>query len=80
MKLNKHQTACLQIQFTKRDPKGNGQIKKTVLVHNLVAMYFLKKPQGNYNCIKHKDGNRENNDVKNLSWVYVAGSNANFDI
>jgi hypothetical protein len=81
MKLNKHRTGCLQIQLTKRDPKGKGQIKKTILVHNLVAMYFLKKTTNNkFNSIRHKDGDKTNNNVKNLEWNYVAGIKPNFDI
>ena len=80
MKLSKHKSGPVQIQLTKRNPKGKGQIKKTVFIHNLVAIYFLKKPKGNYNCIRHKDGNKENNDVKNLEWNHVAGINTNFDI
>jgi len=75
----KHGTGCLQIQFT-RPKDGGGQIKKTVLVHNVVAKYFLPKPKnGNYNCIKHKDGDKENNEVENLEWNFINGVNTNFD-
>lgn len=80
MKLNKHKTGSLQIQLTKRDPKGKGQIKKTILVHNLVAMYFMKKPKNNFNSIRHKDGDRTNNNVENLEWNYVAGIQSNLNI
>nr|AEX62992.1 uncharacterized HNH endonuclease [Moumouvirus Monve] len=80
MKLNKHKTGCLQIQLSKKNPEG-GQIKKTVLVHNLVAIYFLNKPEEEeFNCVTHIDGDKSNNDVKNLKWKYVAGIKPNFNI
>lgn len=81
MKLNKHKTGAMQIQLSRVDKsEAKGVKRSTVLVHNLVGMYFLKKPKGNLNCIKHKDGNRENNNVENLEWGFVPGSNANFNI
>ena len=81
MKLNKHKTGCLQIQFSRVDKNEKSGVKRsTVLVHNLMGIYFLKKPTGNFNCVKHKDGNRENNNIENLEWGYVPGSNANFNI
>ncbi|AYV85565.1 MAG: DNA-directed RNA polymerase subunit 2 [Satyrvirus sp.] len=75
MKLNKHKMGCLQIQLTKRKPKGEkGQIKKTVLMHNLVAMYHLPKPENiNVNCVRHKNGDKTNNNVENLEWSYTKG-------
>lgn len=81
MKTNKHKNGVIQIQLTKKDTEaGKGQIKKTVLIHNLVAMYFMRKPKKNENYIKHKDGNKENNNVDNLEWGYLAGIQPNFDI
>ena len=81
MKLRKHGTGCLQIQLTKRNPIGKGQIKKTVLVHNLVAIYFLgKRNKKEFNCVHHKDGDRTNNNIENLEWKYVAGIKPNFNI
>jgi hypothetical protein len=80
MKLNKHRTSGLQIQLTKRDPSGKGQIKKTVLVHNLIAMYFLKKTNKNFNCVHHKDGDKTNNNIKNLEWKSVPGVHTNLNI
>ncbi len=74
-----HPTGCLQIQLTKAK-EGGGQIKKSVLMHVLVAIYFLKKPKGNYNCIRHKDNDKKNNKVENLEWIIVPGVSANLDI
>lgn len=80
MKLNKHKNSCLQVQLTKAK-KGGGQIKKTILVHNLVAIYFLKRPKNKkLNCIRHKDGNKQNNNINNLEWNYVPGINPDFNI
>jgi hypothetical protein len=41
--------------------------EKTFLVHRLVAMTFLDKPDGN-DYINHIDGDRHNNHVDNLEW------------
>lgn len=73
MKQNKHRSGCLQIQLTKRNPDEKGQIKRTVLVHNLVAGYFLGKCPKDCNAIHHIDGNRTNNNINNLKWKYVPG-------
>lgn len=80
MKLNKHRSGALQIQLSKKNPEKTGKIKKTILVHNLVAAYFLEKPTDDVNCIKHKDGDKCNNDVNNLEWTHVSGVQPNFDI
>lgn len=80
MKLNKHRTGALQIQLSKKNPEKTGKNKKTILVHNLVAAYFLEKPTDDVNCIKHKDGDKCNNDVNNLEWTHVSGVQPNFDI
>ena len=40
-------------------------------VHRLVALKYLKKPEG-YNVINHKDLNKQNNNVENLEWSTVA--------
>ena len=43
-------------------------IKKSVLVHKLVADAFLERPTGATE-INHKDGNKHNNRLENLEWV-----------
>ena len=39
----------------------------TFLVHRLVAIAFLEKPEGK-DCINHIDGNPSNNYLENLEW------------
>lgn len=41
---------------------------KSYLAHRLVAGHFLRKPSDK-EMVNHKDGNRFNNDVRNLEWV-----------
>ncbi len=38
------------------------------LVHRMVAMEFLPKPD-NCDIVNHKDGNKSNNHKNNLEWV-----------
>jgi len=73
MKFNPHRASGWQVQLT-RKKEGGGQIKKTILVHNLVAIYFLKKPKNQeVNCVIHIDGDKKNNNVNNLKWTYIPG-------
>lgn len=46
---------------------SNG-ILKTVSIHRLVALTFLKKETDSRNQINHIDGNKENNHFSNLEW------------
>lgn len=41
---------------------------KSVRVHRALAETFLDKPVG-ANVVHHKDGNKQNNDLRNLEWV-----------
>lgn len=49
--------------------KVDGKMK-TVLIHRLVAKYFLE-PHPKWNCIRFKDGNKLNCSVDNLEWYPV---------
>ena len=42
--------------------------EKTFQAHRLVAKHFIDNPD-NLPEVNHKDGNKANNDVKNLEWV-----------
>ena len=47
---------------------SKGNVKKTAVVHRLVASAFIENPLG-LPQINHKDGNKSNNAVSNLEWV-----------
>lgn len=52
---------------------------KTWLVHRVVALAFIPIVEGK-DFINHKDGNRLNNNVKNLEWCnYTENNNHAFD-
>lgn len=40
---------------------------RSVSIHRLLAEHFIKNPH-RYNVINHKDGNRSNNNLKNIEW------------
>ena len=54
--------------------------EKQVYAHTLVALAFLEKPptpigrMKGCSCVVHSDGNRSNNNVKNLSWAFIDGN------
>ena len=52
----------------------NGKSQKSKLVHKLVAEAFIENPN-NYNCVNHKDENKQNNCVNNLEWCSILYNN-----
>ena len=52
---------------------------KQYMVHQMVANAFVEKPdvQVKRLCVKHKDGNKCNNDASNLCWVSSAENFSN---
>lgn len=52
----------------------NGKSQKSKLVHKLVAETFIENPN-NYNCVNHKDENKQNNCVNNLEWCSILYNN-----
>lgn len=46
---------------------GSNYVRKSVLVHRLVAETFIPLVEGK-NFVNHKDGNKLNNNVSNLEW------------
>ena len=49
-------------------------IKKTFLVHRLVALTFIPNPK-NYKTVDHINGDKNNNSVDNLEWVSYSENN-----
>ena len=47
---------------------SNDGVKKTILLHQLVAKAFIEN-KGNHRAVNHIDGDKLNNRVDNLEWV-----------
>ena len=47
----------------------------TAKIHKLVAINFVFNPN-NYNCINHKDENKQNNKFTNLEWCNIKYNNS----
>lgn len=57
----------------------NGKTKR-FQVHRLVAMYFIENPL-NKPCVNHIDGDKENNELKNLEWcTYSENERHSYDV
>ena len=46
---------------------SNKGISKRVMLHRIIAEAFIKNPN-NYPYVNHIDGNKKNNNIKNLEW------------
>jgi len=46
----------------------DGEKRKRVKIHRLVAEEFLRKKKGKM-CVNHIDGNKKNNNANNLEWT-----------
>jgi len=64
LKLEKSKKGYLRVRLNKDGKSIHKQ------VHRLVAEAFIPNPK-NKSQVNHKDGNKENNSVKNLEWVSV---------
>ena len=54
-------------------------IRKTLLVHRLVAKAFIENPN-NLKCVNHKDEDKANSNVNNLEWCSYTYNNTYKDI
>ena len=61
MSQGRNQHGHMHVQLTRNKKR------RTELVHRLVAIAFLKKPDGK-DYVNHKDYNPKNNCVENLEW------------
>ena len=68
MKLRKDKDGYLRLGLHKEGKQTTHQ------VHRLVAEAFLENPN-NYECVNHKDENKQNNKIENLEWCTRAYNN-----
>jgi hypothetical protein len=54
-------------------------IKKTITIHRLVGLHFLKNPE-NKKCIDHINGNIKDNTINNLRWCSYTENSYNVKI
>lgn len=66
LKQKKGKDNCLRVEL------WNNKKHKTMAVHRIIGMAFLKDTYKKELTINHKDGNRLNNKVENLEWVSLA--------
>jgi len=50
--------------------------KRYFSIHRLIALHYIPNPN-NYECVDHKDRNRQNNSIDNLRWVTKQMNNQN---
>ncbi len=64
-------------KFRKATPDKDGYLRvglckdgkrETFKIHRLIAIHYIPNPH-NYECVDHKDRNRQNNSIDNLRWV-----------
>ena len=70
MNYQRREGSGLEVQLSSEDNKKN------LLIHRLVASHFLKRKDPTHNSIRHKDGDKTNNQLSNLEWCYVPGTPA----
>lgn len=70
--LKKHNRGYLQVELT------NGKIKKTFMVHRLVALHFVVGYQKGY-VVNHINENKTDNRAENLEWLSES-ANVNYTL
>jgi len=67
-KSNKFRKACSNGEgYCVVDLYKDGK-RKIFKIHRLIALHYIPNPH-NYECVDHKDRNRQNNSLDNLRWV-----------